>query len=260
MNVVVLGCGPAGLFAAQAIEEVTGRMPAIISKKYKSRIYGAQYLHRAIPGLCSPAPDSTIQTIRVGSAGGYAKRVYGDVNRVTSWSKVRSEPQPIWSLRETYERAWAKFSPHILNSLISPRELQEFERSFDLVISTVPKWSICMKPREHYFKSVPIFVTGKATSAFIARGCENFVIYNGMDGPETWYRTSRIFTIESTEHVQAAGPTRLYADLGFKVVGNDCDCHPNVVFAGRMGKWEAGVLTHNAYEDAITAYSDRSVV
>lgn len=260
MNIVVLGCGPAGLFAAQAVESITGRAPAIISKKHKSEIYGAQYLHRAIPELCSPAADSTIQTIRVGSAAGYAQRVYGDVKRVTSWERVQSGPQPIWNLRAAYDKAWEKFQAQIINNIVSPSELEEFALYSDLVISTVPKWSVCLKPREHQFNSIPIFVTRKATSLFLARDSENFVIYNGMENSENWYRTSRIFGHESTEHVHPNSPTRIFADVGFKVVGNDCDCHPNVVFAGRMGKWEAGVLTHNAYEDTVAAFSDRAVV
>jgi len=49
-RIFILGCGPAGLFAAQAAAEM-GCSAVIISKLRRSEMYGAQYLHSEIPGL-----------------------------------------------------------------------------------------------------------------------------------------------------------------------------------------------------------------
>jgi hypothetical protein len=61
--------------------------------------------------------------------------------------------------------------------------------------------------------------------------------------------SSRIFGHESTEaRAQPAHRQEAGWESGFKVVNNNCDCHPNIVRAGRMGLWTGGVLTHHAFE------------
>jgi threonine dehydrogenase-like Zn-dependent dehydrogenase len=260
-TVAVIGCGPAGLFAAKAVEDL-GHSVTITSEKKRSEFYGAQYLHRPIPGFSSQAPDGEIRTIRVGSAAGYADRVYQDRTRVTSWSKAHSEPVPAWDLRKTYDAAWEHFEQQIVGFSMGVEDLEEYDRQFDLVINTAPLWRFCISS-QHTFQSKTIFVAPVVMSMVSDR---NYVIYNGLEkngDNDTWYRSSQIFGHASTEFGtplnKEAEPLRHITnwDLGFKIVGSNCDCHPNVVRAGRMGTWTPGVLTHHAYETAVSACTDR---
>jgi hypothetical protein len=84
----------------------------------------------------------------------------------------------------------------------------------------------------------------------------NYVIYNGTT-QGLWYRASRINGYEATEALAHPALVNDGWSLGFKVQDTDCDCHPNVVRAGRMGKWKSGILTHHAFEDTIAAINDR---
>lgn len=261
--VCILGCGPAGLFAAQAVAECGG-MPLIFSVKKKSEILGAQYLHRAIPGICGVQPEGEIRVKKLGSAASYAQRVYGDPEAPVSFHTVHNAP--IWSLRDAYERAWELWEPQIIE--VPPmdyEEVQDMTARFPVVISTIPKWTICGKPKEHAFKSVRIHVSDRFEYTGLKTWIgsrDNIMVYNGTAQGD-WYRTSRIFGHDSSEYA-GLHPRPGFHDKhfkgGFKVVGNDCDCHPNVVFAGRMGKWERGVLTHHAFESAVSAFMERMAV
>jgi hypothetical protein len=237
-----------------------GIEPAIISKKVQSVIYGAQYLHKPIPGLTSQASPSTIRTHRIGVPEVYAERVYGLGTMPTSWDKVRDEAQA-WDLRETYAAAWTKFQDSIADWTIGPEEVSEFTGHFDLVISTVPLWAICLKPNEHYFKTVNTLVrkdiegNHDALSTFDLDS--NWVVYNGTHA-FSWYRASNIFGHKSLEaRAEPHLVTNKKWEPGFKIVGTDCDCHPNVIRAGRMGTWQRGVLTHHAFERTLAAIAEQ---
>src|SRR5262245_30082364 len=156
-SVAILGCGPAGLFAAQALT-LHGIQPAIISQKQKSLIYGAQYLHKRIPGLTPVAPQSYITTYYLGDPTLYARRVYGVDSAPTSWpAETDGAPvgKAIWNLRAAYDWAWKTFESRIVDQMLDYRDVRDFELQFDLVISTIPLWRICAKPRGHSFYSRP---------------------------------------------------------------------------------------------------------
>lgn len=254
-TVVVLGCGPAGLFAAQAAR-LSGCDVAIISEKKKSYIYGAQYLHQPIPGFMEEAVSFPIRTMRYGLPERYAKRVYGDASTLTSWS--RTEPVVTgYDLRKVYQNSWDEFESIITDQPIDAVMLEELASMFDLVISTIPAWATCASGR-HHFPSIPIMVAPDLHFQIGGYPDDyNFVIYNGtLEG--LWYRTSQINGFRSTEAV--AHPALLSDgnwELGFKILDTDCDCNPNVVRTGRMGKWKRGILTHHAFYDTLAAVSDR---
>lgn len=258
-TVAVLGCGPAGLFAAQAVC-LAGATPVIISQKKKSVIYGAQYLHEPIPGITDwQVPDGYIETILMGEEPNYAERIYGDPERPTSWRRASPEPKPAWSLQRAYDTAWRRFESGIVNMQLGYEEIETIAAQMDLVISTIPRWATCKVG--HTFETRPILVKSEleytGLPEYISKQ-RNVVIYNGTKFGY-WYRTSLIFGEESTE---AAADHRLQPRIaaekqkwsaGFKIVGNDCDCLPNIVRAGRMGLWESGVLTHEAFSAATEA-------
>lgn len=258
MVVGILGCGPAGLFAAQAAQ-VLGHEVMIVSRKTKSIIYGAQYLHKPIPGLSTPASKGTIKTYRLGTAEGYAERVYGDGKRPTSYDLAPDE-RDAWDLRSAYDAAWDKFEGQINHQLLDGDGAIQYEAVCDKVISTVPLWAICMRPDAHMFHSVSIMVTRRMEYTGLKTffgGESNGVIYNGTNYGR-WYRTSHVFGHSSTEAIASSEflEENPGAEPGFKIVSSNCDCHPGIIKAGRMGKWQAGILTHHAFDDTIQALAD----
>ena len=257
MPACILGCGPAGLFAAQACA-LHSIEPIIMSKKKKSMIYGAQFLHERIPGLTDGMSPEIINIVKIGNELGYAHRVYGDAEVSTSWSKLGAFAHG-FSLREVYDRAWGKFEDEIIDVALSYDDVTQFTAEFDLVILTVLAWSIC--DGTHKFESRNIMVCRQSCEATAGLSLDgNFIVYNGTKYGH-WYRTSRIFSHESTESTIKPGEENLGEgwEAGFKVVGTDCDCHPNVYRAGRHGKWERGVLTHHAFETAIAAIHEQAL-
>lgn len=259
-TVVVLGCGPAGLFAAQAAR-LSGCDVAIISEKKQSYIYGAQYLHAPIPGFMSEAESFPVRTIRYGLPERYAQRVYDDASAVTSWSKAEPEVQA-WDLRTVYQNAWDELSDTITDAPVDAPTVKELSSMFDLVVSTVPAWAICGTGR-HRFPSRAIMVKKTVDFQIMLEGdvdpdSYDWVLYNGTT-EGLWYRCSNIKGHKSTEAI--AHPALLSDpdewELGFKILDTNCDCHNEVVKTGRMGKWQRGVLTHHAFHDTLAAISDR---
>lgn len=255
--VAILGCGPAGLFAAHAIATAGGQ-PFIISQKGKSRFPGAQYLQRPIPGLCGE-PDGYIKTMLLGDKGNYAKRVYGDPEIATSWPAFADEPEAAWDLRLAYDKAWDLYVDRIADIEIMPGDVAELTATFELVISTVPGWALCLKPEEHKFDQMPIY--HKNVSVVKYPQYDNYVVYNGSPLLWDWYRCAHIFGTESSEAVARRGNERddhLQGwEPGYKILGNNCDCHPNLVRTGRLGAWRRGVLTYHAFEHATAAYLEQ---
>jgi Pyridine nucleotide-disulphide oxidoreductase len=101
-EVVVLGCGPAGLIAAHAAIQ-SGCKVQVLSEKKKSALYGAQYLHEYIPGL-EEHRSGIIQYRYIGGESGYALKVYGDMSHPTSWMKKKSHMG--YDLRQIYSILW----------------------------------------------------------------------------------------------------------------------------------------------------------
>ena len=79
MRTLILGSGPAGLFAAHAAS-MSGSEIMIMSKPRKSFMRGAQYLHRPIPGLSSEQNSFIISYEMVGDIEGYKRKVYGNTD------------------------------------------------------------------------------------------------------------------------------------------------------------------------------------
>jgi hypothetical protein len=250
-TVCILGAGPAGLFAAHTAEMLDCQI-VIISKKAKSPIIGAQYLHRPIPDLhlSNAVPDDTVATYLIGSKENYVERVYGDRTIGASWSRLSEEPTlvPAWDLREAYNIVWERYEPQIVDQEIEASDVDELTASFETVISTIPQWRICTS--NHEFKSVPIVV--KEGIVHDDHENDNFVLYNGTE-LGSWYRTSRIFGYVMTEGVARPDDPEDWGDVGYKVVGNNCDCHPNLIRTGRHGLWQRGILTHHTVEHTINA-------
>jgi hypothetical protein len=274
-NVLILGCGPSGLLAAHAVERLGGE-PVIMSRKTKSVLPGAQYLHEPIPDLHDPRePDGVIRTIRRGTAEGYASKVYGCPDAPTSWG-LAPEETAAWDLRATYDLLWYRYQDRIEDTEITREDLWQFSRSldFDLVISSIWAPSLCApewrRPTEgigdHRFEHEKMYVIDWAPPEVE----DNTVLYSG-DPDHEWYRCSRVFghaSSEATNHSldgsigylqpdARRADTLLRVKTGIKVVGTTCDCFPQIKRVGRYGTWRRGYLTHHAFADATNHYNAR---
>lgn len=252
-GIAILGSGPSGLLAAYAAS-FTDSPVTVISIGGKSRIGGAQFLHRSIPGVTDDDPD-TVLTYRVeGSAGGYQAKAYppDTVPPFVSFDDVHDGlTVPAWNLRGIYTKLWDLSHEHINEMRVQARDLEELLGSFELVISTIPKPALCCQPLQHHFKRQRI----KILNTCILNNPEENTIYYDGTGDHSWYRASYLFGTGSTEW--SATAKLPYGDLVTvaKPISTNCDCwsiaSDNLLFAGRFGKWTKGVLTHHAFEDAI---------
>lgn len=249
MRVVILGCGPAGLLSAYACEQL-GHKVVIISKKAKSQIPGAVFLHESIPGLTATEPDGMVEFHKYGTQQGYARKVYGSVTAKCSWSLFDEGDHPAWSMFSLYDRLWERFESSIISGVVAPDDMSFFANEFDLAISTIPAMSICENP-DHTFESQGIYVINKSAYPNLY----NDIVYNGSN-VDSWYRTSNIFGEESTESTipysyEFAHSLGGIIFKGYKPTQTDCNCHPKIHRVGRFGRWEKGILVHHAYNQTV---------
>jgi hypothetical protein len=242
MKVAVLGCGPSGLLAAHAVVRA-GHEPVVFSRKQKSRIPGAVYLHEHIPGVSSKTPDGEIIFWRVGTRDGYAQKVYGNPAAPVSWDKFDTGRYPAWSMMRLYARLWAEYESVIVDVNLTEQRLTELEDNYALVISSIPAKAMCQSPY-HFFNGTEVWISDEAQEL-----CpDNSIMYNGK--PDTpWYRTSRIFGFGATEYAGPVGPDNAVV-AGMKPLRTNCTCHPHITRVGRFGLWEKGVLVHHAFKQA----------
>lgn len=250
--IAVLGTGPAGLMAAQAVSLVVNAPLVIFSgTDQPSRLGGAQFLHAAIPMINDPAPDTMI-TYRVrGTEEEYRRKVYGrEEVPFTSFQNVKDgDTQEAWNLQATYERLWDKFRSNVERNVTKIDASwfdNEWIKDFSHIFSSIPLPSICQalagaSPETHHFKSQQIHVCVER----FGECPPDTIIYDGTTEAR-YYRKSQIFGVPGTEWAHNPPPIKgLIKDS--KPVSTTCTCHPNVTRVGRRGTWTKGVLTHDAF-------------
>lgn len=240
-KVAVLGCGPAGLLAAHAVHEA-GEQVTIYSIKKPSPIGGAQYLHRAIPGLTTDRPDGLVNFLHIGEEKIYAAKVYGDPNAETSWGEYQDGLHEIWNMHAVYNKAWSRYEHMIIDVAVRWDDLQRIQEQYDLILSAVPLKGLCYK--NHRFASQDVWITH---SASFPGSVENLIIYNGATNTE-WYRSSRIFGHGGTEWPEK--PEGQSSVKITKPLYTNCDCWSGMYRLGRYGAWKKKLLIHDAYEAA----------
>jgi hypothetical protein len=260
VRAIILGCGPAGLMAAQGLQDAceVRRQPLdlrIMSLKRPSELFGAQYLHVPIPGVTRSQPV-TVQYRLTGTPDAYRRKVYGPLWDGAVSPEDLATPHQAWDIRETYANLWRLWEDRIQDVRLDGAGvgmlLGQYSGEVDLFINSIPRQNLCVK--QHTFGFTEIIAAGDAP----ARGIilkqfwtpENTVVCNGEENP-SWYRRSRVFhhtTVEwpgSIARVPVTSASRVK-----KPLFTDCDCWPEVKHVGRYGKWEKGVLSHTAYDDA----------
>lgn len=247
-TVCVLGCGPAGLLAAEAARQ-EGYHVTIHSVKLKSQTLGAQYVHEPIPEVTALEPDGWAEFTYWGDRAGYAAKVYGDPSADCSWGAFQGRTAA-WSMARVYDLLWDRWHPMIRDTPVRPEEVGLALEVFNHVVCTIPLHSLCRSG--HAFPYAHVW----ASKAAVREVRDNEIIYNGLAG-DPWYRSSWLFGSGSTEwpgrfYDEASGGQRdagLKRDLVMlrKPLGTDCNCHPEMIRAGRFGRWNKGVLAHHAY-------------
>lgn len=245
IKVAVLGCGPAGLLAAQGAAEA-GAEVTIFSNKAKSPIFGAQFIHMEIPGMM--VKPSGVHIFKRGSAEGYAKKVYGDSEHATSFDNYENgQVMPAWPMVAIYDKLWNIWRGRIVNREIDMLAMDQIERDgWDVLVTSIPVPAICMKG-EHTFETNDVLILkGKCSTN------RHSVIYNG-EPKVAWFRNSFLFGetgIEYSTHrtkPHLGMPVPQGAKRIKKPQHTNCDCRNQWRRVGRYGKWQRGVLAHEAY-------------
>jgi hypothetical protein len=254
MQIAILGCGPAGLLAAHAAIGM-GEDVVIFSNKGKSHLNGAQYLHAAIPG--TPSEDEEPVTVSYqlfGSGDDYRTKVYGKDWDGTVSPEDLSENHPAWDIRATYDFLWDQYEGSVNDSQISAASLLgRSAAEYDMIISSIPAPILCVKG--HTFASTEIWAAGDAHGMLepIPYECpDNTVLCNGEKEP-AWYRISNLYGHKTVEWPGTTPKPPVRAVRVTKPTFNNCDCLPNIKRVGRYGRWEKGVLSHDAFQSTLRA-------
>ncbi len=244
MKVLVLGAGPAGLMAAHAAA-ITNNDVIILSKKRKSFMRGAQYLHMPIPMASQSQPFSISYKLK-GTAEQYRDKVYGPDPRIRVSPESLLGSHLAWDIREAYDWLWETYGDYVEEQDIHPLNIEDIIKSMgaDAIISSIPAPQICIDP-DHGFQQENVWVTemyrGEARD-------DNTVICSG-DPDDPWYRTSRIHSWSNTEYPFNKKPP-LSSDKVHAVakpIKTNCDCLSEIRRVGRYGTWTKGVLSHSAF-------------
>lgn len=275
-RIVVLGCGPAGIFAAHAAVRAGFDISQvqIVSNKRRSEMYGAQYLHSPIPGLSIGDSDRISYELR-GTADKYAQKVYGEERPSFVSPDALLGTHDAWDIRDAYYRGYAEYEDRIIhmpgidaNSLM-PGSLGASNCIWPLldakdvqIISTIPLHKICKARDRHTFKGRRIWTVGTAPERGQTIDWADIpaqtVICNGEDSP-SWYRASNVFGYKTLEWAYGDSDNRTRPPYDgvvetSKVVSTDCNCYRGRIwFAGRTGTWDKNVLAHMAYTFTFSA-------
>lgn len=240
-QVTILGCGPAGLLAAHAAA-LEGYEPLIVSNKVKSRIGGAQFLHRPIPGIAEPIEAQLVLFQHRGTAEGYAKKVYNDVTRQTSWHDFNPGTHRVWNMRQAYDRLWESYERYIEDVHITPEFIGGMlAASPRHIVSTIPAIVICPDPQAWDWVSQDVWIL---YGEDLKTECGDMVILYSGDPHDIWYRQSSLFGWQGVEFSEPVpGAVKISKPLETNWPGN-----PKVHQLGRYGRWQKKVLIHDGFE------------
>lgn len=257
-RVFILGCGPAGLFAAHAASSM-GHHVTIISKLRRSEMYGAQYLHSEIPGLTDGSSPFKVEYRLEGSLDDYLTKVYGDVIPDRSAITVDSlvGVYDAWDIRYAYHRAFDLYRGNINNDFIGPDTMYDILSAHqpDLLVVTIPAPSLCTQKEIHAFDVRSIWAVGDAPERGVFAPNmitePNLIQYNGSRDTG-WYRASSIAGYHAVEWPGRRRPPIEHVVSVDKPVSTTCDCwlkakRTKVIRLGRYGAWNRLGHTHQAY-------------
>lgn len=269
-SVAILGCGPAGLLAAHAAV-LSGWDFHIYSRKEKSKLYGAQYLHAPIPGLDTGDPKMVRYVLR-GTPEEYRRKVYGD-----SWDGTTS-PEDLmnmhgaWDIRAAYDKLWSMYEAEIGTAEInhhSVKTLRGHWDDYDLVISSVPR-TVWDDDNSHFERTYVWALGDTDVQRIFWDRPDIFTVMCDGTSEKPWYRVSNIFGYATIEWPQFhMGVSEYNGDYNaaprsgaslvtkpLRYTGNEAK---DFVHVGRYGKWQKGVLTTDAFFDSMKALANDNI-
>jgi hypothetical protein len=261
-SVAILGCGPSGLLVAHAAE-LCGWDFRIYSRKLKSPLHGAQYLHQAIPNLDCGTPQMVEYKLN-GTPEQYRHKVYG-----TDWDGVVSpedywESHYAWDIRRAYNQLWNKYEDEIWDwEYDGSKQHGVIALGYDFVISTIPRTVWDSNPAN--FESAKIWALGDTEMPRVdpAYRPAPFTVFCEGDHRVPWYRVSNIFDFCTVEWPwRFAGKTwkpNKGASVVIKPLRYTGDAAPDFVHLGRYGAWQKGVLTSDVFYEAMRVLSNDKI-
>lgn len=264
--VAVVGSGPAGMAAAHALR-LAGVPFAIFSNTDQpSVIGGAQFLHHPIPLVCQEKPDFLLRYTTVGTEQEYQRKVYGDEEvPFVSMSRITDgEMVPAWSLQRTYELIFDELGKDVNVAHVDAHVMDKWiaTEQFSAIIVSCPKPMVCrahagLAQLPHTFVSQPVRLM---EGSVLGEGFDNTIVYDGTPNV-SWYRTSRINGVGSTEWGAGAPAKMPYKNLITvnKPMRTNCTCYgreastsfPPVLYVGRYGTWRKGELVHDSFDNTV---------
>ena len=246
--------------AAEAAHSL-GHDVRILSKKRKSEMFGAQYLHQPIPGMTNGDPIEVSYRL-TGSISGYRQKVYGpDYSGPVSPDEYGTETNHLaWDIRQTYGALWQKFGFFVEHVDFKTYPVAEAIKDTDpeFVISSIPAPLLCQHRDEHSFMDQIVYSIGDAPERgiFCPIDCrKSTVLCNGLD-EVSWYRVANVFGHSTAEWPASRRPPYEGVAEVRKPLKTTCNCLPNVMRVGRYGKWSKGVLSHTAYIETCEALTN----
>lgn len=249
-HVAILGCGPAGLLAAHAAQ-INRCHFDIYSRLVKSDLYGAQYLHEPISGITGMPED--LSYFIEGSPEEYRFKVYGDQWNGSVSPEDFELHHKAWDIREAYDNLWSRYGRDIHHTEIDPKFMSwDGLEKYDIVISTLPR-PIWVQGDLGEFKHVKIWAVGDAPDLGVSvpfHTGENTVVCDGTD-EVSWYRASNIFGHGTVEWPGSRKPPVAGIKQVIKPIEYNGLAAPDFIHLGRYGKWRKGVLTTDAFNEAL---------
>lgn len=265
MRVAVLGCGPAGLIAAHAAN-VRGHQVSIISKRRKSEMFGAQYLHQPIPEA-NPVGEPLMINYELvgGTAADYRQKVYGHEFAGPVSPEDLTEPHLAWDIRATYNLLWSWYFSFIEDIEFDRGNLATIMaalfKNYDVVINSMPRPVLCLARDIHQFPAQKVWAIGDAPErgVFAPTTIPDNTVVCDASRDTGWYRASNIFGYRTVEWSTRKKPPVAGIAEVVKPLATDCTCWPTIRHVGRYGKWQKGVLSHTAYADAVAALEPEGI-
>jgi hypothetical protein len=238
--------------------ELNGWDFTIFSRKQKSQLFGAQYLHHAIPELDCGMPNRVEYRLR-GTAEQYRHKVYGALWDGTTSPEDYIESHYAWDIRVVYQQLWYKYQDYIvdcdLSEGLSSSAMPRVIAGADEVVSTLPRklWA----NRGDVFKCQKIWALGDGDykRVHLYRPEPFNVVCSGLLEDE-WYRVSNIYGYSTMEWpCFGTTPPIKGASIVEKPLEHNSRAASNFVHLGRYGEWRKGVLTTDAFFDAVKLFS-----
>lgn len=257
-SVGILGCGPAGMMVAHAAL-MSGWDFHIYSKKRKSQLFGAQYLHQPIPDLPHPGPKRVSYRLN-GTPEEYRRKVYGDAWDGTVSPEDYLEEHYAWDLRHAYDEMWWRYGDCISDVNFHEDWHTDWRNdvpldAHDLVISTVPRTVWDSDPNHFEYQRIWAIGDGDHERVHLHRPHPFSVVCDG-GFDNSWYRVSNIYGYCTMEWPYTAGSPANGASIVRKPLRHTSTAASDFIHMGRYGAWQKGVLTHDVYFEAMKVFAD----